>query len=356
METKTYPLKNLIPAMKIIHLFFFTLIFLLAIHPSLSFARAYWEKNAEASIHCWDDQLKKEVSSQICDLQDSFYGWIPVKETLQITCHKISQFHKILISKVENNYCIKETSAYEELRLRSFFAELNSEAASCEIYQREQTPFKNIDLFFSGNNISILREFFPSLVEKFEGAIHKRLSFMAYINNGYRASKNLDFKQITDLFEGILRTIYFLPPGQNLSAMIHSSPVIIVPQNAYFLDAKFFLAEGGQRKVYRSYDFQERPVVINEMKNPDVPQVDAYILKHFPPHTPGIIHTYFSQNGWLIQEFYNSGDLFSLLESSRLNLGEAKKMAQDVAQGIEEMHKRGIIHRDLKPENILLQK
>ena len=61
----------------------------------------------------------------------------------------------------------------------------------------------------------------------------------------------------------------------------------------------------------------------------------------------------------LVLEFCNGGSLerriqHRLQEKKHLNVEEIRLIAWNLAEGLNELHKRNIVHRDLKPDNILL--
>lgn len=57
-----------------------------------------------------------------------------------------------------------------------------------------------------------------------------------------------------------------------------------------------------------------------------------------------------------VMEYIDGGDLLSRMQRDGLRWDEIIDLLQQIAAGLEAMHKAGIIHRDLKPENILLTK
>lgn len=62
------------------------------------------------------------------------------------------------------------------------------------------------------------------------------------------------------------------------------------------------------------------------------------------------------QVAYLVMERLRGETLADLLErESKLPLGKALNIVQQVASAVEEAHKHGIVHRDLKPENIWLE-
>lgn len=63
-----------------------------------------------------------------------------------------------------------------------------------------------------------------------------------------------------------------------------------------------------------------------------------------------------SDNFYLVFEYMEGKDLYDYLASRNHFLVEQKAMRlfNQIAQGVEYLHKLGIVHRDLKPENIIM--
>lgn len=66
------------------------------------------------------------------------------------------------------------------------------------------------------------------------------------------------------------------------------------------------------------------------------------------------IHGIEQANGvtFLVMELCKGDDLSALIERGPLAMDEVRKIAAQIARGLEEAHEKGIIHRDLKPANI----
>jgi len=57
---------------------------------------------------------------------------------------------------------------------------------------------------------------------------------------------------------------------------------------------------------------------------------------------------------FIVMDHYGGGSLKRRLQSGALEMTEALEIALQIAEGLEETHKRGIVHRDIKPANIML--
>jgi serine/threonine-protein kinase len=55
---------------------------------------------------------------------------------------------------------------------------------------------------------------------------------------------------------------------------------------------------------------------------------------------------------FLVMEFVPGETLAERLQRGSIPIGEALKIAHQIAEGVEEAHEKGIIHRDLKPANV----
>lgn len=63
-----------------------------------------------------------------------------------------------------------------------------------------------------------------------------------------------------------------------------------------------------------------------------------------------------ANNMYIVTEFCDGGDLFTLLQKRRrLSEREGKDHLRSIMEGAKYLHKNGVIHRDLKPANILIK-
>jgi hypothetical protein len=122
------------------------------------------------------------------------------------------------------------------------------------------------------------------------------------------------------------------------------------------------IGSGGMGEVYRAKDTRlDRPVAIKILLSPD-PELKARSereakaiasLQH--PHIC-TLHDVGQQDGidYLVMEHLEGETLASRIARGPLNVGEALKIACEVADALSTAHQSGIVHRDLKPANIML--
>jgi polo-like kinase 4 len=83
---------------------------------------------------------------------------------------------------------------------------------------------------------------------------------------------------------------------------------------------------------------------------------------HWQLRHPSILEllTYFedSTNVYLVMELCPNGELFKFIQTRQrpLSESEARKVLEEVVEGLKYLHGHGIIHRDLKLSNLLLTK
>src|SRR3954454_9086002 len=117
--------------------------------------------------------------------------------------------------------------------------------------------------------------------------------------------------------------------------------------------------------VYQAQDLKhDRPVAIKVLK-PELAAVigaDRFLreiktiatLQH--PHILGLIDSG-EANGtaWYVMPFVEGESLRDRLRREhQLPVGDAVRLASEVAAALDYAHRHGVIHRDIKPENILL--
>ena len=123
------------------------------------------------------------------------------------------------------------------------------------------------------------------------------------------------------------------------------------------------LGEGGMGVVFKAEDLKlKRTVALKflpshavedpEFKQRFLREAQAAAALHHPH-----ICTIFELNeehGFLAMELIEGGGLNDRIRQRPLKLGEALRIASEVAEGLKAAHEKGIVHRDIKSGNILL--
>ena len=125
------------------------------------------------------------------------------------------------------------------------------------------------------------------------------------------------------------------------------------------------LGSGGMGRVYRARDTAlGREVALKALTRSL--REDSSNLKRFEREArilaalnhPGIatIHSFELFDGvpYLVLEFIEGETLLARLERGSLPVAEAVAIAIQIADALEEAHRRGVVHRDLKPSNVML--
>jgi serine/threonine-protein kinase len=127
------------------------------------------------------------------------------------------------------------------------------------------------------------------------------------------------------------------------------------------------IAQGGMATVFLAQDAELRQQVAIKIMHPDL--VDAIGTDRFFREMgiaasldhPCIVPLYDSGKAgsvpYYIMPYVEGDSLYERLQRERqLSIGEAVRIACDIAAGLGYAHTRGVLHRDVKPENILLAK
>jgi len=127
------------------------------------------------------------------------------------------------------------------------------------------------------------------------------------------------------------------------------------------------IAQGGMATVYLAQDAERQQQVAIKIMHPDL--VDAIGTERFFREMGiaasldhrCIVPLYDSGKAgsvpYYIMPYVEGDSLYERLQRERrLSIGEAVRIACDIAAGLGYAHTRGVLHRDVKPENILLAK
>ncbi|MGB2885871.1 MAG: serine/threonine-protein kinase, partial [Dehalococcoidia bacterium] len=125
------------------------------------------------------------------------------------------------------------------------------------------------------------------------------------------------------------------------------------------------IGRGGMGVVYKAEDTRLKRAVALKFLPPELTQ-DEEAKKRFIQEAqataalshPNICTIYeideHQDQTFIAMEYIQGHSLRQRLEEGPLEIDEAKDLAIQVAEGIQEAHDKGIIHRDIKPANIML--
>ena len=125
------------------------------------------------------------------------------------------------------------------------------------------------------------------------------------------------------------------------------------------------LGAGGMGEVYRGHDLHlDRDVAVKVLLRGSLADATARERFRREAHAlsrlshPGVatIFDFDTQDGvdFLVMEYVPGGTLESRLRTGPLDLDEVIRIGAEIADALDDAHRRGILHRDLKPGNIVL--
>ncbi|MCS6978301.1 MAG: serine/threonine protein kinase [Gemmatales bacterium] len=128
------------------------------------------------------------------------------------------------------------------------------------------------------------------------------------------------------------------------------------------------LGTGGMGEVYLAYDEKGEQLVAIKLLWPHLAGNPNLVerFKREAEHSiklrhPNIVRGFDwgrmpdTQRWYLAMEYVDGPSVQTLLDRrTRLDIGDAVRIALDIARALEYAHSRNIVHRDIKPENILL--
>jgi serine/threonine protein kinase/WD40 repeat protein len=127
------------------------------------------------------------------------------------------------------------------------------------------------------------------------------------------------------------------------------------------------LGSGGMGEVYKARDFRlNRTVAIkfllqNFSERPDLKERfrrEAQAIANLNHPNICVIHDIGHQDGldYLVMEHVEGETLAHRLERGIPSAGDVIKLAMEIADALDKVHRQGVVHRDLKPNNIMLTK
>ena len=131
----------------------------------------------------------------------------------------------------------------------------------------------------------------------------------------------------------------------------------------YKITAK--LGAGGMGEVYLATDLKlDRPVALKFLPEGLArdPEARERLLREAKAASqlnhPNILTIHAVEEAddpaFIVMEYVAGQTLRELIATGNVRLGQAVKIAQDVASALEAAHEAGIVHRDIKPDNILI--
>ena len=115
------------------------------------------------------------------------------------------------------------------------------------------------------------------------------------------------------------------------------------------------IGKGGMGEVYRAHDPRTgRDVAVKISAERFSERFDREVRAVASLNHPNICHLYDVGPNYLVMEFVDGDGLDERIKAGPIPLEDAVKIAQQVAEALQEAHDRGIVHRDLKPGNIRL--
>lgn len=139
------------------------------------------------------------------------------------------------------------------------------------------------------------------------------------------------------------------------------------PEKIGIYEVKSELGRGGMATVYRGYDSRfEREVAVKVLPS-ELLHADPQFRTRFQREAkiiaqlehPSIVPVYDvgetedTKLPYFVMKYMNGGSLSERIKKGLMSVGEAARILDQIAPGLDEAHSRGIIHRDLKPSNIL---
>jgi len=116
------------------------------------------------------------------------------------------------------------------------------------------------------------------------------------------------------------------------------------------------IGAGGMGEVYRAHDPRTgRDVAVKISAERFSDRFSREVHAVAALNHPNICHLYDVGPDYLVMELVEGPTLAQRIKQGAVPLGEALKIARQIADALEAAHEKGIVHRDLKPGNIKLR-
>ena len=137
------------------------------------------------------------------------------------------------------------------------------------------------------------------------------------------------------------------------------------PDKIGIYEIKSELGRGGMATVYRGYDPRFGREVAVKVLPPELLHADPQFRTRFEREAkviaqlehPSIVPVYDvgeeNHQPYFVMRYMNGGSLSDRIKTGIMSVGEAARILNQIAPGLDEAHAKGIVHRDLKPSNIL---
>ncbi len=183
------------------------------------------------------------------------------------------------------------------------------------------------------------------------------------------SGERVNAQRALDSYAARLRSELDAEPGTEVRAIAEqlrhapAEPGDASVENRYVIERE--LGRGGMAVVFLAHDRKhDRPVAL-KMLHPEFgaavgrDRLEREILVTARLQHPHILplHDSGEHGGTLyyVMPFVDGGSLRDRLARERqLPLGDAIRIAREIADALDHAHRRGVVHRDIKPENVLL--
>jgi serine/threonine protein kinase len=112
---------------------------------------------------------------------------------------------------------------------------------------------------------------------------------------------------------------------------------------------------GAMGAVYRATDTRlGRTVAVKVLAPHARGQLEAEARAAAAIDHPNVVRVYDVGESWVVEELVEGRSLREAIARGKLELAETRRLAVQLARGLEAAHGAGVVHRDLKPENLLV--